>query len=515
MPGRVIPWYGYVVLSVGELLEIPHLQLALRAGRSGLSRAVTWVHISDLPNPWEWLGDGELLVTNGLSLPADGAGQAAFLATLDAAGASGLAVGTDMPHAPPLCPELDEEADRREIPVLLVPYSVPFSAIVRAAADANTREEAARLTRIARVYELLRAAMAGGRSRRGVLRRLGAELDCRFSLVDPELGSALVPGEERSALSDELAAEYAGHDGRLPGAVHLGTPERRGIAVPIPAEQPAALVAEAAGDRLPDLDLLHHVATVGSLELAGLRAERERMRRQGAELLARLVDGVVDEATARRELRRFGLTAGEAVVVALRRDDLDEASESLHHLLSRRGVANAILGRDPHLIALLPSVERPLAAALAVLTDSGVPAGVSAPLSESRRTSEAVREATWSLGIAKATGEPVVHFTEESALLLPRTMDEAELIVSRVLGPLLAYDREHGSELLRTLRVVLNADRSWRAAAEQLHVHKQTLGYRMRRIEALTGRSLRSTGDIGELWFGLRAYELTLGDVRR
>lgn len=501
------------MLGVGDLLEIPHLQLALLAGGSGLARPVTWVHTSDVSNPWEWMGDGDLLVTNGLGLPADGPAQAAFLRTLDAAGASGLAVGTDIPDAPSLRPELRDEADRLAIPVLLVPYGVPFSAIVRAAADANTREEATRLTRIARVYELLRVAMAGGRSRRDVLRRLGAELDCRFSLVDSELGSELLPGDRASALAAEVAEEYAAHGGLLPGAVHLGTPERRGIAVPIAADQPAALVAEPTGDRLPDLELLHHVATVGALELAGLRVERERMRRQGAELLARLVDGVVDEATARRELRRFGLTVAEAVVVALRRDDLDEASESLHHQFSRRGVGNAILGRDPHLVALLPSGERQLDSALAVLADAGAQAGVSTPLSTSRRTSEAVREATWSLGIAKATGQQVVHFTEESALLLPRTMDEAGLIVSRVLGPLLSYDGEHDSHLLRTLQAVLNANRSWQAAAEELHVHKQTLGYRMRKIEKLTGRSLRSSKDIGELWFGLRAYELTRGNA--
>jgi purine catabolism regulator len=36
-------------------------------------------------------------------------------------------------------------------------------------------------------------------------------------------------------------------------------------------------------------------------------------------------------------------------------------------------------------------------------------------------------------------------------------------------------------------------------------VHRQTLVYRIRRIETLTGRSVSDTGDVAELWLGLQA----------
>ena len=54
----------------------------------------------------------------------------------------------------------------------------------------------------------------------------------------------------------------------------------------------------------------------------------------------------------------------------------------------------------------------------------------------------------------------------------------------------------------------LQHNRSWLAAAAQLHVHKQTLVYRMRRIEEITGRSLDSTEDVATLWFALRAARM-------
>jgi PucR C-terminal helix-turn-helix domain len=48
-------------------------------------------------------------------------------------------------------------------------------------------------------------------------------------------------------------------------------------------------------------------------------------------------------------------------------------------------------------------------------------------------------------------------------------------------------------------------------AAADLHIHKQTLGYRIRKIEQLTGRGLTSTEHLAEWWFALRAYDLLTG----
>jgi PucR family transcriptional regulator, purine catabolism regulatory protein len=78
-----------------------------------------------------------------------------------------------------------------------------------------------------------------------------------------------------------------------------------------------------------------------------------------------------------------------------------------------------------------------------------------------------------------------------------------------VLGPILAYDEEHATELLRSLALFLDENRSWQRSAELLHVHKQTLVYRMHRVEELTGRDLRRTADVVELWLALRALEFS------
>src|SRR5439155_657594 len=65
VPSRVRQRGARMSITVRELLQLPHLRLTLTAGQAGLGRQVSWVHSSDLPDPWEWLGPAELLLTNG------------------------------------------------------------------------------------------------------------------------------------------------------------------------------------------------------------------------------------------------------------------------------------------------------------------------------------------------------------------------------------------------------------------------------------------------------------------
>lgn len=74
-----------------------------------------------------------------------------------------------------------------------------------------------------------------------------------------------------------------------------------------------------------------------------------------------------------------------------------------------------------------------------------------------------------------------------------------------MLGALHDYDQANGTYLLHTLQVFLEENRSWVNAAQRLHVHKQTLVYRARRIEAISGRSLDSTADVATFWFALQS----------
>jgi DNA-binding PucR family transcriptional regulator len=74
----------------------------------------------------------------------------------------------------------------------------------------------------------------------------------------------------------------------------------------------------------------------------------------------------------------------------------------------------------------------------------------------------------------------------------------------RVLGPVLAYDHAHGADLVYTLDVFLNCAGSWSRAATRLHLHVNTLRYRIGRVEQLTGRDLSRFPDRVDFYLALR-----------
>jgi len=494
-------------ITIRELTELPPLRTWIHAGAAGLDREVTWAHVCELPDPTEWIGGGELIMTTGLGVPATAAEQRTYVERLAAAGVAGLAISERL-H-PPLAPELAAAADALAFPVLITGYEVPFIAIERAVADANRGESRRLLVRTLRLYEGLRLAAVEGIAGRELVERLAASAGCRAFVVDPGRGRTLLPGEAAppAALLEELGAALAARTTPAPAILRLRSGALRALALPVPARRPASLLAVLGEGETPDTAVLQHVATIAALELEKLAAERERERRFGTELFVQLVDGRIAADAATGELGRLGLD-GPAIVTASAADEDDLDDRELHHRLAERAVAHLLLPRRDALLTLLAADGR----SLEILRDELDPAartGVSTTVSGAARVPDAVREARFALESARSDAQPVATYGEDASPLLPRTLDGATLLAERVLGPLRRYDEEHGTALLESLREFLRANRSWQRAAAALSVHKQTLVYRIRRVEELTGRRLDSTEHVAELWIALRADEAT------
>jgi DNA-binding PucR family transcriptional regulator len=101
----------------------------------------------------------------------------------------------------------------------------------------------------------------------------------------------------------------------------------------------------------------------------------------------------------------------------------------------------------------------------------------------------------------------VSHVDIGSHVLLLDLLDRRVVGAFReaVLGPLEAWDAEHRSDLVGTLRAFLASGGRWRDTAGRLHVHPNTLRHRLDRVERLTGRSLDATADRVDLHLALSA----------
>ncbi|WP_394429244.1 PucR family transcriptional regulator [Streptomyces sp. SGAir0957] len=166
-------------------------------------------------------------------------------------------------------------------------------------------------------------------------------------------------------------------------------------------------------------------------------------------------------------------------------------------------------GSEQGLIAdsLLAAVRDPLAAGLS--DDGRLTIGVSAAVHSAEGLRGALEEARHARRVAAArTGRVCAAGHQELAshvLLLPFVPDDVRrAFTARLLDPLREYDRKHRAELIPTLEAFLDCDGSWTRCAARLHLHVNTLRYRVGRIEQLTNRDLSRLEDKLDFFLALR-----------
>jgi purine catabolism regulator len=494
-------------ITVAELVADPLLKTRVIAGHGGTRRQVNWAHSCELSAPWEWLGQGDLVMTTGFPVPPGEAEQVAFVERLSAEGLAGIAIGENM-NAPPLLPAMLAAADRVGLPLLITAYEIPFVALSRAVVQANQREEQEQLSRMVRMYDRVRQATIEGHDAARLIDDLAAELDCELHVAVRD-GAPMFPGTSAppAALWSELTAQLEGRRPGPPAVLRLQRDAQPVLAVPVPSTRAAVLVVRPRTRHEPSLALLQHVATIVALEVEKLTAEREHRRRTGSELLAAIIDGRVDGAVAASQLQAHGLRPDALVVAALERSG--PMRSDMHSRLADRGVPHVLLRRGETLLIVLDAEGEAIERLLALAGHDAYVGLSSRPVAGAGRVPDAVREARLALQAARSGEHRVVPYGTNDRPFMPRTVAEAAAIVDRILGPLIEYDREHNADLVHSLEQFLRANRSWQRAAEPLFVHKQTLVYRMKRVEELTGRRLDDTGDVAELWLALQTLEIT------
>ncbi len=112
------------------------------------------------------------------------------------------------------------------------------------------------------------------------------------------------------------------------------------------------------------------------------------------------------------------------------------------------------------------------------------------------------------LAAAPGSTEVVRYEDEPVAILLASAPEAGSTFAQSVLGPVLAQPATDREVLLGTLRSWFAQGGSPSAAAEQLYVHRNTVRYRLRRVEELTGRSLAEPAAIGQIHLALEAIRI-------
>ena len=158
------------------------------------------------------------------------------------------------------------------------------------------------------------------------------------------------------------------------------------------------------------------------------------------------------------------------------------------------------------------------AAALAGrFAECGFEVGVSAPRRQPAFLHEAVREAMLLAELARSPDAAFAGQEETYRLLigvLLRDPDELELLRAHTISPLVAYDAEHDTELLGTLGTFLVRHGSTTETAESMRLHRHTVGYRLSRVQEVSGLSPYESDGRERLSLGLKAAQILAADER-
>jgi sugar diacid utilization regulator len=185
------------------------------------------------------------------------------------------------------------------------------------------------------------------------------------------------------------------------------------------------------------------------------------------------------------------------------------------------GTGGAIVGAE--VLLLLPGGEEATAAraAEAVLREmeAGL-AGYTFALGRSRIAEDpadlprAAGEALLAANVAQGGSDGVALAFEQTGayrlLLSAMTENPSELqrFFAETVEPLLAYDEQYETELVRTLATFLEADGNVAGTAQRLFTHRHTIYYRLERVRELSGLDVSSSDGREKLSLGLKAMRV-------
>lgn len=501
--------------TIHQLLANHRLALTLLTPTADTSRQVTWAHTSELVDPTPWLEGGELLMTLGLVLPKDRAGQEAYVARLAQAGVAGLGFDTGLvlEHVPEA---LVAAGTRHGLPVLRIPRDTPFVAISHAVISAIMADSLAAVTEVSRRQDRI-AAAAVKSGAAGIVRTLAPLLGCDVVVMTTGGAALESAGTGAARLRDRVAERFAVRGRRAEAALtftHVddeGVITARSLAVDLEAPMVLATgshVALTTHERL----VVGHAASLLSLVLRTpdrVRRVETRLRRAAGQAL---LSGTVAPDPEMLEL--LGLRPEEPYVVAVfqaGRSHREVGPFVERLLLARRAPylagdtsrGLAVVLPAPGAAELILQIRRALDAHLA----RGVVAGLSEPVVLDR-LGEGVAQASAAARAAANQHTEVTAYRELGPLdifLRTQPRDVLETMSASLLGPLDEYDARHGTDLVGTLAAYLDHNGHAEATARALGIHRHTLRQRLRRIGGAVDRDLADPRLRTDAWVALQA----------
>lgn len=143
-----------------------------------------------------------------------------------------------------------------------------------------------------------------------------------------------------------------------------------------------------------------------------------------------------------------------------------------------------------------------------ICADTPIMIGLSSPFTDIADCSKARAQAQVAMS-ASSNSRPSTRYDRDvMAVLLASSPEAAASVVTATLGPVLELPAERGEPLLTTVCTWLRLGQSVSATADELHCHRNTINYRLRRFAELTGRPLADNFWLAQVAVALEAARI-------
>lgn len=512
-------------MRVADLLARDSLGLSeVWATPSMLERDVRGSYIIDLPNPGKFLSSGDLVLSGALWHTGIDSART-FISALAERGVAVLVIGRIvLGEIPDYFSEICREVG---IVLLTLREDVSFKSVTQYIDSSLAGAEGQATSRSVVVGRRLLDSLGSGAGVQAALRLLFDEFGVESWVLESSgtvtaLAGTSPPTDRVARVWNRMLLERGG----VAVIAEPGGATSSAWPILTDGDRPIGYLVCTGDHRSWSADLSRVVGTLlvvvrVELELASSRRRAEDA--QAADLVDLLVSDSLSPGEASARLRLLGSDPLEPVTVVAAAVD-DEAYpprailEAVSSMLA--GIGVSVVGSEYGTEAVLfvsgsevtPEALIETAARSAVRYESMLGArqmriGVSERTLSISQLGSAVASARTRMRAAAGDG-PMVWAMRSTPVSYDALLDLLpEQVRARfatgLLAPLIDYDARHGSDLVETLRVFLDAGASWQNAAATLHVHVNTLRYRVGRIEALTARDLGRMADRVDLFLAV------------
>ena len=511
-------------LRLGDLLAEDSFRLELLSGGpDAVARDVRGAHAVEVSSPARWLGRGWIMLTTGVRLRGNATAQRELVPQLEAGGASalGFGVGFGFKRVPPA---LVEVARARDFPVFAVPYETPFREIVHFVESSLASGEELLFRRLTALQRYLVDALRTPQPERSMVERLARFLDASVVLMSAHGEREIVAGRlPAAALLDDVCAEP-------PGLLELDAGGWHAVATPVVtrSNRPARWLV-LASPRLGFVDKLAKPAAEATAPLLAAMARLgDVVREQEQAVKAALLKEALEPVEAHDPLPLaaraaafgidFSLPARLVVVRPRGRSDaapfdVNRVRRALVAELEHAHVPHLAYERDGSVTALVQCDDDVLAGAVDAVSDAlpGTAIGIGRPVG-------AIADAHHSLHDAELAADRG-GLDDGRRIMRFEDFDLGTFMVSEIpperLGPkvdeILSVLRAN-PPIYEALGAYFAHDLDIASTAEALHMHRNSLRYRLARAEHVLGRSLKQPSTIAAVYLALVADAAEAGD---